>query len=237
MRLARTVSRSLGTAGGIALTAALMASCGSSSVPGPGADADADRDGTSPAASCVAMVVYDDHAYYGRGQLQRDPETTGRVVSGTMPGCNDTGGTDEPAEAVALEELSDVPIETAVLFHDAVFVREGAQLPASTQGWFDVPTCQTEGEFDLTGDWLGVETTKKVRFDGDIRLPYTVELRVTDGPSEYLGATLQVFALESTSPSLTSDDVMNSLRQGGQVRAVTACNGTHFEAVSLSVPD
>jgi hypothetical protein len=219
---------------GLALSAALLSSCGGSSSP---ADDRGGRPGTGAQASCVAAVVYDGNTYHGRGRLQQNPDTTGEVVDGSIPGCNDTGGDAEPAEDVQLEELSDVPLETAVLFHGSVYVRDGHQLPASTQAWFEVPECSEAGEFELTGDWLGVGSDKKVRFDGDIRLPYTVEMHVTDGPQQYVGATINVHAFESTSPALGPADVKNSLWEGGQVHAHIDCNEGRYEALALDVPD
>ncbi len=190
-------------------------------------------------ASCAAVVEYDGAVYYGHGDLKRVPAVTGRVVRGVVPSCDDSGGQvpSEPAAAVELAELADLPLRTAVLLGGTLFVREGHVLPARAARWFHAPACATAGVFAVTGDWLGVTGPKELRVDGgDLRPPYRVELRVTDGPSRYLGTTIRVHADAQTSPRLGERDVKTSLWQGGQVAARVACTGRRFGATSLWVP-
>jgi hypothetical protein len=219
----------------------VAAGCGGSTSPAvdeitPSTSTAPDVAGGGVAASCAAAVQYDGSLYLGQGQLQRDPATTGRLLDGSVPACNDTGGASEEAEPAQLAELEDVPAETAVLFNGGVYVREGAEIPASAAPWFTAPECTSDGEFDLVGDWLGVQSPQEPRFDGDIRPPYRIEVHVTDGPDAYLGATIQVHADSDTDPTLGPDDVKESLWEGGQVMALTRCAGGRFEAVSLRVP-
>lgn len=186
-------------------------------------------------ASCAAVIVYDGHTYLGSGDIKRDPEVTGRSMPAVLPGCDDSGGQSEAEkdQSVRVEELADVPADTAVFFHGSIYIRDGRDLPKQTQSWFRAPHCGTTGTFDLTGDWLGVTGPKKVRFDGDIRLPYRLEVHVTSGPTRYVGTTIMVRATEATDPALTPGDVKASLWQGGQVTASVQCADRHFEALSL----
>jgi hypothetical protein len=86
---------------------------------------------------------------------------------------------------VQVAELADVPLQTAFLWNGSVFIREGRELPAANRAWFRAPDCATAGTFVIVADWLGVTGPKKPRFDGDLRTPYRLEVRVTHGPSTY----------------------------------------------------
>jgi len=194
--------------------------------------------GGTASASCVAVIVYDGHSYWGQGGLKRDPPTTGRLIGAVLPGCDDTGGQlpAEPDARVQIAELADVPISTAFLWQGTVFVRRGHGLPAVSRPWFRAPRCTTDGRFGLTGDWLGVTGPHKPRFDGDIRPPYRLEVHVVDGPKEYVGATVHVRADAGTDPVLGPRDVASSLQHGRQVVARVDCVDGQFHAVSLRVP-
>ena len=152
-----------------------------------------------------------------------------------MPGCDDSGGQSEPEpdEDVRVEELVDVAPGTAVFWDGSIFIRDGRDLPQEPQRWFRVPRCRTAGTFAVTGDWLGVTGRNKVRFDGDLRPPYRLEVHVTSGPSPYVGARIMVRATEATDPALGPADVKGSLWKGGQLSASVRCAAGHFEAVAL----
>ncbi len=184
------------------------------------------------------MIVYRGVTYWGNGGLKRDPATTGRQLSAVLPVCDDRGGQEppEPAGSVQVAELVDVPLETAFLWNDGVFVREGRELPPATRVWFRAPRCSTVGEFELLADWLGVTGPNKPRFDGDLRPPYRLGVHVTEGPAKYVGATIGVHADAATEPTLGHDDVKASLWEGGQVVAEVKCDAGHFQALSLRVP-
>ena len=122
---------------------------------------------------------------------------------------------------------------TAVYFQGAIYVRDGRHLPKRTQRWFRASRCDMPGRFEVTGDWLGVRGPKKPRFDGDIRVPYRVEMHVTSGPARYVGATITVRATESTDPTLTPADVKASLWRGGRVTASVRCADRKFTALAL----
>ena len=171
--------------------------------------------------------------------LKRDPATTGRIVEGILPLCDDSGGQDPPVgpeESVQVAELEGVPLGTAFLWNGGIYLRRGHRLPAATEVWFRAPRCTSDGEFELTADWLGVTGPKKVRFDGDLRPPYRLRVHVSEGPQKYVGTTIQVRADAATEPALGPRDVKESLWEGGQVVARVQCVHGRFRAVSLAVP-
>jgi hypothetical protein len=155
-----------------------------------------------------------------------------------MPACDDSGG-QEPVGSdarVEVDELADVPVGTAVLWNGSVYLRDGGELPAAARLWFSAPSCTTDGQFDLTADWLGVSGPNKPRFDGDLRPPYRLDVHVTEGPDEYVGTTVQVHADSATDPGLGPRELKKSLWKGGQVVARVECVDGHFHAISLRVP-
>lgn len=202
-----------------------------------GACSSGQSSGTS-STSCAAVIVHDGREYWGTAPVKRDPDTTRRLVTGVMPACDDTGGQEpaEPAEHVKVAELADVPITTAFLWQNTAFVRRGSELPAVTRPWFHAPRCTTVGDFDMTADWLGVMGPHEPRSDGDVRLPYRLEVHVVDGPSRYVGATLHVHADRATDPALGPRDVRASLWHGGQVAARVDCVDGRFHVLSVHVP-
>jgi hypothetical protein len=210
----------------VALAGATLASC-SSGERGAGS------------ASCAAVIEYDGHTYWGAGGLKRDPVTTGRLVEGVLPICDDSGGQDPPEvaeEAVRVAELADVPLATGFLWNGSLYLRHRHRLPAATRIWFRAPRCTTAGEFTLTADWLGVTGGRKVRFDGDLRPPYRLQVHVTKGPNAYVGTTVALRADATTEPTLGANDVKDSLWEGGQVAARVRCADGRFRAVGLWIP-
>jgi hypothetical protein len=73
--------------------------------------------GLTESDSWVSVIVYDGHTYFGQGDLERDPEVTGRSMPAALPGCDDPGGQSEGEkdEAVRVEELVVAP-STALLW-------------------------------------------------------------------------------------------------------------------------
>lgn len=211
----------------VALTCVALVSC---TTGGGGA-------GTGSAA-CPAAVVYQKHTYLGHGEVKREPATSGRLIEGMLPSCDDSGGQDpvEPDRPVQVAELADVPLETAFLWNGSVYIRNGRELPAAAQIWFRAPRCISAGEFDLTADWLGVTGPNRPRFDGDLRPPYRVEVHVTKGPRKYIGTTIRVHADASTDPGLGTRDVKRSLWKGGEIVAHVSCARGRFQAHSLGTP-
>lgn len=213
----------------IALTCVAVASCTSG---------DGDGGDGAESAACPAAVVYQGHTYWGHGEVKRDPATTGRLIEGMLPSCDDSGAQEsvDRDQPVQVAELADVPLETAFLWNGSVYIRQGRELPAATQMWFRAPRCTSAGEFDLTADWLGVIGPKRPRFDGDLRPPYRLEVHVTTGPRRYIGTTIWVHADAATDPGLGTRDVKRSLWKGGQVVAHVSCADGRFQAHSLRTP-
>lgn len=189
-------------------------------------------------ASCAAAVVYKDATYLEHRKVKREPATSGRLVEALLPSCDDSGAQEpvEPDRRVEVAELEQVPLETAFLWDGSVYLRSGRELPAATEAWFRAPGCTSAGEFDLEGDWLAVTGAKRPRFDGDLRPPYRLEMRVTDGPREYVGTMVQVHADDATDPGLDTRDVKSSLWTGGRILAHVSCVERRFHADALRTP-
>lgn len=82
--------------------------------------------GGGAAAACVAAVQYDGHLYV---QVQAPTPERGQELGGAeIPGCNDTGGTDAPAEPVVAFAIAGVDTEYAVTVGEGesamVYVRD-----------------------------------------------------------------------------------------------------------------
>ncbi len=189
-------------------------------------------------SSCAAIILHQGHTYFGYGELKRDPATTGRQVTATIPSCDDSGGQEsvEPSKTIHVAELVNVPLETAFRWDDSIFIREGRKLPDVTRTWFRAPGCATAGTFELVGGWLGVTGPKKPRFEGDLRAPYRLQVHVTEGPNAYVGTTIAVHADATTDVTLSPNDVKRSLWRSGDVAVVVTCDAGRFQALSLRVP-
>ncbi|WP_155992885.1 DUF6281 family protein [Nocardioides sp. URHA0020] len=210
---------------GLVAGSGALVGCGSSTEGGGGAS-----------ASCAAIVEYDGARYLGTGEVHRTPVTTGRVMPAVAPGCDDTGGQDDQTvqdTKVQVEELAAVDPRVAVLLNGGIYVREGASVPAVVRSWLRAPRCSTPGVFEITADWLGLTGPHEPRTDGDVRLPYQLEVRVTDGPERYVGGTITLDATTATDPELSSDDVEQSLWEGGQLTARVRCLHHGFDVVGV----
>jgi len=184
-------------------------------------------------ADCADLVRFDGRLYEGYGELQRTPPTTGAAGTATRLGCDDGNGP-SAEEDIDVVRLRDVPLDRAFLSHGQLYVRDDLDFPAAARGWFEPTTCSEPGPFELTGRWLGVESSRKVRSDGDIRPPYRVTAWVSDGPAAYVGTRVTVHADRHTDPRLGPDDVKASLWQGGDVTAAVHCEQGRFVADGLT---
>ena len=192
----------------------------------PTDDGRADRD-------CAAVVEYAGHRYQAHGELLRAPATTGRVESATEPSCDDGNG-EAGGGSVQVEELAAMPMSRAVLVRGSLYVRSDLPFPEAARGWFRAPACTSPGEVRLAGVWLAVGGAQEPRFDGDLRAPYRVQVRVAEGPEEYRGTAVWIRADERTSPTLEPEDVRTSLWEGGGLVARVRCEGGAFRATSLT---
>ena len=161
------------------------------------------RDGE---ASCAAVIEYGGHTYFGGGRLKRDPATTGRIVDGVLPVCDDSGGQDPPVgpeETVRVAELEGVPLDTAFLWMGDIYLRRGHRLPAATKIWFrgtalhhrrGVRPHRRLARRHRPEEGRG-STATCARRTGS-------EVHVTEGPRDYVGTTIQVRADAATEPAL-----------------------------------
>lgn len=184
-------------------------------------------------SSCAATVQYDGRTYFGHGELKRIPETTGRTEVGTVPRCDD-GADAELGRDVDVHELREITMKHALLVGGQLYVVEGEPFPDAAQQWFSPPRCSDDGSFTLTGQWLEVTGGPKPRFDGDIRPPYLLEVRVTTGPARYVDSTVKVHADAETDPLLTSKDVERALWADGELTARVHCDSADFVADGLA---
>jgi hypothetical protein len=135
---------------------------------------------------------------------------------------------------VQVEELAALPMSRAVLVRGSLYVRSDRPFPEAARSWFRAPACASPGEVRLAGAWLAVDGGPEPRFDGDLRPPYRVQVRVAHGPEDYRGTTVWVRADEDTSPTLAPEDVRTSLWEGGGLVARVRCEGGAFRATSLT---
>ena len=112
--------------------AALLGGCGQGGDGTPPDDPAGGGAVAGEAAACAALVEYRGHTYDGHGELRRDPATTGRVGTGTAPGCDDGGGSIE-ARTVEVAELADLPMSRALLVDGTLYVRSDRPFPASAR--------------------------------------------------------------------------------------------------------
>jgi hypothetical protein len=192
--------------------------------------------GSGGEASCADLVRYDGHRYHGHGELQRTPATSGPAGTATRLGCDDGNGA-SPEEDIEVVELRDVPLDRGFLSHGQLYVREDLGFPEAARPWFEETTCDENEPFELTGQWLGVESSREVRFDGDIRPPYRVTVWVSEGPTAYVDTLVTVHGTARTEPQLRPEDVKRSLWEGGDVVAQVHCEGNRFVADGLSTPE
>ncbi len=211
---------------------ALLSACTSGSASLTGPDEGGRGSVASGEASCAAVVEYDGRTYLAYGDLVREPETTGRVGRGSVPACDE--GEAATGYGVEVTELVDVPMHRAVLVDGSVYLREGQRLPKAARSWFVPPPCTTDGRFELRGDWISAEGPHRPRFDGDLRPPYRLGVRVSEGPREYVGTTIEIRATKRTDPALGPEDVKSSLWEGGGLVAHVECDDRTFVAVALT---
>ena len=186
-------------------------------------------------ASCADLADYRGARYAGHGELQRRPPTTGPAGTATWVTCDDGDG-ESDADEMEVEELRDLPLDRAFLSHGRLYVREDLDFPEPARAWFERTTCSAGGQFDLTGQWLGVRSPNEPRFDGDLRPPYRIDVWVSESTASYADTRVTVHATDATDPQLGPEDVKRSLWKGGDVTARVHCEDGRFVADGLSTP-
>lgn len=157
--------------------------------------------GSGGAGSCAALMDFQGVRYTGYGVPTRVPVAGKRLGTGTLPPCNDTGPqrATESATPVIVHRIEGVDPSRAVLTADDqlwVAGRRGEDQPLLRAARRPVP-CDLPGPTTITGTWTGVDPTRRVRFDGDVRPPFRMEF-VTSGaavvPQGWRSVTLRASA-------------------------------------------
>lgn len=194
-----------------------------------------------PSALCALEVRFNGEVYDGapRGNPERAPELTGRTATAHLPACNDTGETDESPQRLTVEEIEGLPMTTALWAQGDLLVRRGETLPAFTDAWYRKPSCTRSEPFHVVGQWVGVMTEKKVRFDGDLRPPLYVDLRVEPGhgsPRDLERYTFRIHDDGDASPGLDPHMAEEALWSSRAALDVTvACDGDRFVAQAFAL--
>lgn len=182
---------------------------------------------------CEARLQYDGTDYIGWSGIVRDPEVTGRQVTGTLLGCSDRGVGEADDATVEASVLVAIKPETALLLDGTLYVREGREPPEWTRRWFTEPTCERRGTFQVAGEWFGVDGTSEPT--GGYRPPYRVFMHVASGPTTYIGARIKVRVTPSTQPVSAAIARQATVQDGSKVVAHVRCVNGYFKAVSLRV--
>jgi hypothetical protein len=104
-------------------TAVTLATCLSLTVLG------ACSSGETGSASCAAIVDAGGVRYLGwGGELDREPDLTGRTLQGRVPSCDDGNGESESYD-LEVAEIRGVPMTVAVHSDHGLYVAEGEQVP------------------------------------------------------------------------------------------------------------
>jgi hypothetical protein len=194
-------------------------------------------EGGGGAAQCAAVIDFDGARYVGHGDLMSEPATTGRSEEGRSPRCDDGGGA-VPASTVVVEELADLPMARGFLSDGQVYLREGEPFPERIRPWFKPKSCGVDAPTELRGRWTGVMSSKKVRFDGDIRAPLLIDLRIdpdSPGAGEYAGWQIRIHDTGSADPSLTKADVEDALWSDAPLTVRVHCEGERWVADGFRV--
>jgi hypothetical protein len=206
----------------------------------PGAEAPEARDVSEVAgALCALEMSYHGARYVSapKGPPDRSPALTGRTATATLPACDDGGGDGQGPEDVQVSQIDGVPLNTAFWWDNTIMLRSGAALPESLDALYQPPVCRFPGQVQVTGRWLGVTTSKKVRFDGDLRTPLRIELYVekADDPTADLeGYTIRVHDDGDAQPALDKTMAEQALWSSrAALKVALVCNRDAFQAASF----
>ena len=195
--------------------------------------------GSVSSASCVGLVVVDGVGFEGYRTPERPPTLSGRSLPAIEPACNDTNQADGREREIEVEEIEGISTGSAVWFEGSLFVRRGADLPESTDKWFRRLACSGDGPTDLVGNWIGVTSKKKVRFDGDIRTPLTIDFVIqetTPRSGDYVGYTIRIADDGGADPALDKHAVEEALQSSrADLRVDVHCDGDDFVADSFEL--
>ncbi|HET7305930.1 MAG TPA: DUF6281 family protein [Segeticoccus sp.] len=204
--------------------------------------------GGQAAASCAALMDFRGVRYAGYGGTTRTPVAGKRLGTGTLPPCNDTGengrnGPTEPATPVTVRAIAGVDPGTAVLTGgDQLWVRR-SMVDAGRPSAVDlirtarrpVP-CTLPAPTTITGTWTGMTSPHPARADGDVRTPFTVELRTGDRavvPTGWAAVQLRARAADGA-PAPSKEQVRQLLWHDHPSAFGLHCDGDRFVLDHLS---
>jgi hypothetical protein len=195
-------------------------------------------DDSPGAAQCASRLRFDGREYVDVSDLALNPRAGGTVGRGVLAGCDDGNGA-APERNVPVAAVAGLEPTEAVYADDVVWVPADAPVPSLLTQARQAPGCSLDGPTDVAGLWQAATPTRKVRFDGDLRPPYTIDLLVEDRavvPAGYRSAHLQV-AVTKDSDAPRPREVVRMLQRGAPAEVTLRCSGPRFIADSLKPAD
>lgn len=223
----------------VALTA-LVAGCSGAPEPRDAGQAASEAAPGAASAQCVLSLAYDGARFESAaGPPDRSPVLTGRTSTASMAGCDDGSGDGAGPEDVQVHEIEGVPVETAFWYQDSIMLREGAASPDSLDALYRAPICEFAGRVEVQGQWLGVSTSKKARFDGDLRTPLRIDLHVeevSDNAADLDRYTIRVHDDGTARPALDKTMAEAALWSSrAALKTVLVCADGKFHATSFGI--
>ena len=185
------------------------------------------------------MLDYRGDRYTSAGDLARLPTAVGTAGQATYPPCDDTGGRlpSGGGGQVSVGRIRGVDPGTAFLANGRLWLhRDVTSLPGFVRASRLPVPCTLRGPVTVSGTWLSVESPRRVRFDGDVRPPYRIELASGTPsvvPAGYQSVVLSVAGTRDTRTA-TPAEVRRTLQSGDPVDVEVHCDGRRFVADSLA---
>ena len=231
------------TYGVIAITVTLltMGGCAAQTDPAEEPDAGGSEGGSGGSASCALAMTLDGHEYIGVGQTWRNPITTDETAFATLPGCNDTGRSDEQDEQVKVHALRDFGLDEAFAWQGMIMIRADLDRPEQVIEWRTPLVCEADGQFEIAGDWVGLPPTQ----DGSRSIgnpPYPMDVVVTDAPDvfsaeEYESVQFNLRITGTTDPALDNADGKLLTTTGAVFEATVHCEDAKFVADAVTATE
>ena len=197
---------------------------------------------TPPTAhgTCAPIAFFEGREYHSQNAVVHP--VPGEIVGEIrIPGCNDTGESETPSDA--MRQVASLPgVDVAVAVVDAggevIYMAGEDQDPTPPEilHYFIAPNCeQQDAPIVLEGRWLSIPGTD-ANIEPDPVPPYGVEILVAESSSPaYLNAELTIAVPPSLGMPITHTDIEESLWEGGTLRVVARCEGERFVAETVEV--
>jgi hypothetical protein len=195
------------------------------------------QSGGSGDASCAFVLDYDGRRWSPVGS-DRTPVAGGLLGEGVLLGCDDGNGA-SPDETVEVRRVRGVDPTEAISVDGELLLPQGATgLPEALRDASEPVRCDLEGPVELAGRWEGIRSPAEPRFDGDVRLPYSIDFRtsderVTDG---YASVLLQARATAQTA-RVSPEDVKALLWEPAPSVLTTHCEDGRFVMDAIDPAD